>query len=373
MAATPVAGVLRHQLFRPSEPFIASQALALKTFTPLFIGRDPVGQSPASSSLSVADFGRRALLSYLLTRRCAPLRAALAERDVALLHAHFGVEGVYAVPTARALRIPLVTTLHGFDVTVTKSKLLASRKPSWVTYVTGRGDLFRYGTVFVCVSEHIRRCAQEWGYPADRLVVLPIGVDVDAIQPAAPVDVPRVLHIARLVPKKGTEVLLRAFAAARRAVPDAELVVVGDGPLRPALTALAAELGIGPAVHFRGALPHARTLHELRVARLLCLPSTTGPDGDQEGLGMVLLEAAATARPVIGTRHGGIPEAVSDGVNGFLVPEKDAPALADRLVTLLRDPQVCAQFGKAGRELVVERFNLRRQTDQLESLYRTLL
>ncbi|WP_232075800.1 glycosyltransferase [Phytohabitans suffuscus] len=324
-------------------------------------------------SVSVAGFGRPALLAYTLTGRPRPLATALAERGVALLHAHFGPEGVYGAAVAQAMGVPLVTTLHGFDVTVTKARLLASRKPSWVRYVSARGALFRHGARFICVSEHIRRRAVEWGYPDDRIVVLPIGVDVDLIAPAETPEVPRVLHVARLVAKKGTADLLKAFAVAARAVPGAELVVVGAGPLRESLEALAAELGVGGSVRFLGARPYPETLRWVRESRVLCLPSVTAPNGDQEGLGMVLLEAAATGRPVVGTESGGIPEAVVDGTTGYLVPEHDVTALADRLVTILRDPQLGERLGKAGRDMVVERFNLRRQTDKLEALYRSLL
>jgi colanic acid/amylovoran biosynthesis glycosyltransferase len=329
--------------------------------------------SPGVRSVSVADFGRAALVSYTLTRRSAGLRRALAERETRLLHAHFGVEGSYAVPTARALRVPLVTTLHGFDVTVAKSRLVASRKPSWVNYVAWRRALFAEGAVFICVSEHVRRRAVEWGYPPDKTVVLPIGVDTDLIQPTAVVETPRILHVARLVPKKGTADLLRAFALARQAVTGAELVIIGAGPLRERLRALAGELDVAGSVRFLGAQDHRATLRWLRDSRLLCLPSVTAADGDQEGLGMVLLEAGAAGRPVVGTDHGGIPEAVTDGANGLLVPEGDHEALADRLRALLTDTQLCEQYGKTGREMVVERFDLRRQTDRLESLYRTLI
>ncbi|MFG3701485.1 glycosyltransferase [Micromonospora sp. NPDC047620] len=328
---------------------------------------------PGIESVSVAEFGRSAVLSYTLTRRSESLATALAERGTALLHAHFGVEGVYAVPTAKALGVPLVTTLHGFDVTVTRAKMLASKKPSWLNYVTWRNALFTDGAVFICVSEHIRRRAVEWGYPPDRCVVLPIGVDVDTIQPAGFVETPRILHVARLVEKKGTRYLLRAFADVRRAIPDAELVLIGEGPLRESLSALSRELGIDASVRFLGAQKHSDTLQWLSRSRLLCLPSVTAPDGDQEGLGMVLLEAAACGKPVVGTRHGGIPEAVTDGSNGFLVPERDVAALAHRLIEMLRDEQLCDQFGRAGRRTVEERFNLRRQTGKLESLYGDLL
>lgn len=332
-----------------------------------------VSSLPRVDSVSVAGFGRAGLLSYTLTRRSAPLRRLLAERDVALLHAHFGVEGVYAAPLARALRIPLVTTLHGFDVTVTRARLLRSGKVSWVNYAIWRDDLLSTGATFVCVSEYVRRRALDWGYPADRIAVLPIGVDVDLIQPTPFVERPRILHVARLVEVKGTADLLRAFAVVRRAVPEAELVVVGAGPLRERLVNLAAELGLGASVRFLGALPYAETLHWMGQSRLLCLPSVTASTGAREGLGMVLLEAAALGRPVVGTDHGGIPEAVTDGANGLLVAEHDVGGLAERLLALLRDPDLCERLGRTGREMVVERFDLRRQTAKLESLYRSLM
>jgi glycosyltransferase involved in cell wall biosynthesis len=337
------------------------------------VGRDPVPARPGTESVSVSDFGKAAVLSYTLTRRSEPLRRALQERGTALLHAHFGVEGVYAVPTAKALNVPLVTTLHGFDVTVSKAQLLASKKPSWLNYVTWRESLFAAGAVFLCVSEHIKQAAIAWGYPPERLTVLPIGVEVDAIEPTALAEKPRILHVARLVEKKGTADLLQAFAITRRAVPDAELVVIGAGPLRESLEGLANQLGVGDGVRFLGAQPHGEVLAQLAQSRLLCLPSVTAENGDQEGLGMVLLEAAAAGRPVVGTRHGGIPEAVVDGGSGFLVPEKNPAEMAERLVSLLRDPGLCEQFGKAGREMVVERYNLARQTDRLEKLYRSLI
>ncbi|MFY1670462.1 glycosyltransferase [Plantactinospora sp. WMMB334] len=336
----------------------------------------PTGQGSDAlrdGAVSVAGFGRTGLLSYTLTRRSARLRRLLAERHVALLHAHFGVEGAYAAPLARGLRIPLVTTLHGFDVTLSRARLFRSGRISWVNYAIWRDDLLETGATFVCVSEYVRRCALEWGYPDDRLVVLPIGVDVDLIRPAPVVERPRILHVARLVEVKGTADLLRAFAVVRRAVPDAELVLIGTGPLRERLGSLAAELGLGDSVRFLGALPYAETLDWMARSRLLCLPSVTAATGAREGLGMVLLEAAALGRPVVGTEHGGIPEAVTDGVNGFLVAEHDVGGLAERLLGLLRDQDLSARLGRAGREMVVERFDLRRQTAKLEALYRSLL
>lgn len=373
MSPLPTVGIVRHQLFRPSETFIASQALALRRFRPLFVGRDRVPPRPGVDSVSVSQRGRAALLAYTLARTSGPLCGLLRERPVALLHAHFGVEGVYATTLARSLRVPLVTTLHGFDVTIGKRHMITSRKPSWINYVVWRRMLFDECRLFICVSDYIRRRAIEWGYPEERTIVLPIGVDVEVVQPGEFVEAPRIIHVARLVQIKGTADLLRAFAIVKQVIPKAKLVIIGDGPLRASLISLSRSLGVAASVRFLGAQDHSETLRWMRQSRLLCLPSVTATDGSQEGLGMVLLEAAAAGKPVVGTNHGGIPEAVTDGLNGFLVPEHDVAVLADRLLALLKDPELCEQLGKAGREAVVERFNLRRQTDKLESLYRELM
>jgi glycosyltransferase involved in cell wall biosynthesis len=342
----------------------------MRTYRPLFITRDPVVGGPADSeAISLSRFGRAATMSYLLTRRSDRLVRAIEERGVSVLHAHFGVEGVYIAPTARALGVPLVTTLHGFDVTIGKRQLLASRKPSWINYVTWRDSLFEGGAAFVCVSEYIRRRALEWGYPAGRTTVLPIGVDTDLIKPVPVGEAPRIVHVARLVEVKGTADLLRAFAVVRRRLPAAELVIIGDGPLRARLGALADELGVAGAVRFLGARPHPEVLAQIAASSVLCLPSATAPNDAQEGLGMVLLEAAATGRPVVGTDHGGIPEAVVDGVTGYLVPERDPEALAERLHALIADPDLGERLGAAGRAMVERRYDLRTQTARLESLY----
>lgn len=327
------------------------------------------GTPVSVDTISISQLGRAASISYRLTRRCDPLVKALAERGVSVLHAHFGVEGVHIAATAKALGVPLVTTLHGFDVTIGKKQLLASKKPSWINYVAWRRSLFETGAAFACVSEYIRRRAIEWGYPAERTMVLPIGVDTDRIKPVPFVEKPRIVHVARLVKVKGTGDLLRAFAIVLRKLPAAELVIVGDGPLRAQLVALAGELGVAGAVRFLGVQPHAEVLAQIGGARVLCLPSATAPNGAQEGLGMVLLEAAALGRPVVGTDHGGIPEAVVDGVNGYLVPERDPTALADRLLAILVDPDLSGRFGAAGRAIVERQFDLGTQTKKLESVY----
>lgn len=369
--------IFRHNLFKTSEPFIAQQAESLRRYRPVFLGRLRFGEPPpGAQSLALEDLAGRWRLPYALWQmlRCdpRPYERLLRERHPALIHAHFGIEGVYALPLAQRLDIPLVTTFHGFDATLTPCALLSS--PAWAQYPLRRRRLARHGDLFLCASSFIRDRLLAQGFPPARTRTHYIGVDCEAIRPRDPAEEqPIILHVARLEEVKGTAYLLRAFATVAQRRVDAELVIIGEGPLRRSLQALSATLRIPERVRFLGAQPHAEVLAWMRRAAALVLPGVRTASGRAEGLGLVLLEAAASGVPVIASRVGGMPEAVTDGQTGFLVPERDVRALAERLAELLDDAPLRRALGAQGRTRVEERFDLRRQTAALESLYDSLL
>jgi len=371
--------IYRHQLFKVSETFIAAQAEALEGCAVLYLGRDRCGTGPPNAeSLALCDLPgerrRRARVWQALSRDPRAYLRLLAGRAPALIHAHFGVEGVYALRIAERLRIPLVTTFHGFEATQTSTAMLRSGKPSWWNYVLHRRELARRGMLFICVSEFIRRRVLALRFPESRTVVHYTGVDTRAIRPPVTRSaIPTILHVARLVETKGTRYLLAAFAKLARKYPEAELQIVGEGPLEGALRAQADKLGVSSAVRFLGARPHAEVLKLMSSSWVLSLPSVTAPTGESEGLGMVLLEAAACGVPVVATWHNGIPEAVVDGATGFLCPERDVNALTERLSELLRDEGLRVRMGSAARQRAEQHFDLRRQSAALVRMYNEVL
>ena len=371
--------IFRHQMFKNSEPFIAQQADKLASFNPLYIGRRHFGNAPeGATSLALEDMKRRRGFMYrlwqVMTRDPKPYIKLLGDHCPSLIHAHFGVDGVYALPLARRLQIPLVTTFHGFDATTSTRALLTSGSPSWANYLLFMRQLADQGSLFLCVSEYIRHRVLELGFPEERTYVHYIGIDVDAIQPRAVCEEqPIVLHVARLVEKKGTEYLIRAFAQVVADKPDVKLLIVGAGPLRKSLEALVRELGIVKSVEFMGARPHVEVIELMRKATMLVLPSVTARSGDSEGLGMVLLEAAARGLPLVGTTHGGIPEIIEDGNTGCLVPERNAHLLAESILKLLSDKDLRYRMGGQARNLVKARFDMRKQTTELEKIYNSVL
>jgi colanic acid/amylovoran biosynthesis glycosyltransferase len=367
----PEVIIFRHNLFRISEPFITQQAQRLQRYQPIYMGRLRYGPPPEGAvSLALQDLplGLPMVGWQMLSRTPRPFRRLIGARRPALIHAHFGVEGVYALPLARQLGIPLVTTFHGFDATLSTAALL--RSPAWANYPLFRRRLAKQGALFLCASAFIRNRLLGMGFPESRTHVHHIGVDCRAISPREPdAETRTILHVARLVEVKGTEYLIRAFAEVAKQDAHVRLEIIGDGPLKASLQALSRSLGVEPRVHFLGSLQHTDVLAAMRGAVMLVLPSVRTSTGREEGLGMVLLEAAATGLPTIGSRIGGIPEGVIDGETGFLVPERDPRALAASIRALLADPDLRLRMGATARTLMERRFDLHRQTGLLEDWY----
>jgi colanic acid/amylovoran biosynthesis glycosyltransferase len=354
--------VFKETLLPPSETFILAQMNALTEYTPILAGLErthpslALPQEPLLLSRSGGSISDARAKLYRRTG-AAPFfhnQAKRAQPD--LVHAHFGSGGRTALRLARALRVPLVVTLHGNDVSVRGKQR----------------DLYRRlgedAALFICVSAFIRERALEAGFPAEKLVVHHIGIDRALFSPCSSHETSQgVLFVGRLVEKKGCEYVLRAMQLVQRAHPLSELTVIGDGPLRSSLEVLAKELKI--RCQFRGTQPSGSVREALRKAKIFCMPSVTAADGDSEGLPTVFAEAHAMGVPVVSTVHGGIPEIVVHGVNGLLVPERDYESLANALSALLSDQGLWRNFHHAALERIEQYFDLATQTALLEKIY----
>ncbi len=199
----------------------------------------------------------------------------------------------------------------------------------------------------------------------DRSSVTYYGMPVPAHRPSErPTAAPRVLGFGRLVADKGFDLAVRAFAMVLPRVPDARLVLAGDGAARAELEALACSLGLSGAIEFLGAVPPDAVPALVDRAALVVVPSRW-----DEPFGLVALEAAFMARPVVAARVGGLAEVVEDGTTGILVDREDPTALAHAIVRLLEDPAAADRMGRAARVRAVERFAWDRCVDEYERLY----
>jgi glycosyltransferase involved in cell wall biosynthesis len=226
------------------------------------------------------------------------------------------------------------------------------------------GQRLAYRAAHVVVANSSAACDQLAleGVDRGKLRVIANGLDAGRFVPAPPRPaIRRLAMVANLRAEKGHDTLLAAVPRILARHPGASVTLVGDGPRREALETLARALGVSAAVHFLGECRDVAPV--LAGHDLFVLPSRS------EAFPNALIEAMATALPVVATSVGGIPEVVRSGENGLLVPPDDAPALADAIVALMDDPARAAALGRAARADVERHYTIDRMVEQFEQLY----
>lgn len=299
------------------------------------------------------------------------IERTLNERGASVLHIWFGHIGMHLLPLLRSMSrpCPAVVSFHGADASVDLDK------PGYLAAIKA---VFANADAILVRSQSlaVELCAQ--GCPADKIRLQRTGLPLDEWQPpesrrAADNGAWHLVQTCRLIEKKGIDITLRALAKARRNFPKMHLTIAGEGNLRDSLEKLSRELGIEDAVEFVGFIDKT-TMHRLYCdAHLFLHPSRVGRDGNREGVPNAMLEAMATGLPVVATRHGGIPDAVDDGVSGQLVEENDVDGLATAISEVVGDASRWQAMGTAAREAVVERFEQGRQIAALEAIYREVI
>lgn len=357
--------------------FVRAQALALRQFSPLFVGARRVSGLELPEDRVVIVHERTGLAGKL---REVPFKVfgydptfyrRVREHSPALVHAHFGPSALTALPLARWLGVPLVTTFHGYDASVA-DRYLRRANFTAARYTLRRSRLQSEGTLFLAVSRHVRDLVVAQGFPAERTHVHYIGVDRTLFAPdgATHRRAPLVLFVASLTEQKGCTYLLRAMRNVQARHPEVEVAIIGDGPMRAGLEAEATALH---GVRFLGFQPPGVVKDWLARAKVFCVPSIRIANGADEGFGIVFAEAQAMGVPVVSFRTGGIAEAVADGETGILVDEKRIDQLAQAILRLLDDQAMWQHMSDAGRSRVAALFDLRVQTARLEQLYRDVL
>ncbi len=354
--------IYRSRLLPISETFVRAQASALKRYRPLFVGLErshPSLPTPADSILLANDPPLWSRIRNKIFRSVdiAPrFYQRIRSSRPSIIHAHFGPDAVMAIRLARRLKIPLVVTLHGFDVTVQRD------------FAAIYKELWQEATLFICVSQFIRKKAIEAGFPPEKLRVHYIGIDCEFFsRTAVQAEEKLVLFVGRFVEKKGVAYLLRAMQLVQRDNPNVRLALIGNGELRQELESLQQSLGVNCT--FLGSQPRDVIRGWLERATVFCAPSVTAQNGDSEGLALVFAESQAMGTPVVSFGHGGIREIVDDGVTGLLAPERDYVGLAKAISRYLEDPDFRRRSSQAATQHARMRANLATQTNLLEDIY----
>jgi glycosyltransferase involved in cell wall biosynthesis len=375
MVAKPKVIIFSDHLLYPSETFIKAQASALCEYEPVYAGsRRVAGLELAQENVYTVNpghlLGKLHELRFKMFGSAPAMIKRLAALRPVLLHAHYGPNGLRALPLARTLRVPLIVTFHGGDVSITD---LRHQKTylGFRHYLANKVRLKTSNALFIAVSKFLRGQLLEQGFPAERVLVKYTGVDTGKFRPASTEDAPIILFVGRLVEFKGAEFLIKAASEVQRQSPEVELVLIGDGPLRKDMERLAKQSL--RRYRFLGVQTPEEVCSWMNRASVLCMPSVTTRSGEAEGFGMVCAEAQAVGKPVVAFASGGISEIISHATTGFLAAERDWQALAGYLMTLLQSAELRERFGRAARELMLRQFDLAHCTRQLEGVYGTVL
>ncbi|NJM65466.1 MAG: colanic acid biosynthesis glycosyltransferase WcaL [Acaryochloris sp. RU_4_1] len=352
--------LLNHTYYYPSIPrnyFLRIGKALILFVSSLF--QDPV---LAIRALNFFRHGKQAL-SLRLFYAIIPFLRKRPTYDV--IHCHFGHLGILGMQLKEigAIQGKLYTTFHAWDIT---------------EYLQEAGNnayqkLFMQGDRFLPISEHWKNRLIELGCSSHKVTVHRMGIDCNkflfiARQPPLEGQV-RITTVARLIEKKGIEYGIRAIAKLQQQYPNLKYRIIGEGDLRDRLEHFMSELEVENRVELLGWKAQNEVIEILNQSHLLLAPSVTGRKGDQEGIPVAIMEAMAMGLPVISTQHSGIPELVEDGVSGFLVPERDADAIAEKLAALMENPDLCLRMGKAGRSCVETHYSIKQLTQQLIDIY----
>jgi len=287
-----------------------------------------------------------------------------------LMHVHYAIPHATSAWVARKMlaperNLPVVTTLHGTDIT------LVGLHPSF--HAITRFSILR-SQGLTAVSEYLKEeTVRGFQVPAERIEVIPNFIDTDVWRPGkepchrstlAPEGEKIVMHVSNFRPVKHVEDVVEVFERIVRKV-DARLVFVGDGPERPRAAERAEELGVRPRVLFLG--KHASVDELIACADLLLLPSSN------ESFGLAALEAMACGAPVVASDVGGIPEVVTHGESGFLFEPGSLDEMAAAGIELLQDPRLKARIVEAARTAAVSRFGADAIVPRYEAYYERVI
>jgi len=315
-------------------------------------------------SLNMLKYGREAVSLRLFYN----VLSYVGRKPYDIIHCHFGTCGLLGMQMRHmeAIKGKLITTFHGSDMSA---------------YIKEQGNevynlLFEGGDLFLPISERWKNRLIELGCDTNKILVHRMGVDCRKLTFSASTlrkgERVRILTVARLVEKKGVENGIRAVAKLSRKYKNVQYDIIGNGPLQDRCSRLIAESRMGDKIHLLGSRDQQQVYDTIENSHIFLCPSVTGNNGDQEGIPVSLMEAMAAGLPVISTRHSGIPELVQDGISGFLVPEKDVDALAERLLYLIEHPEIWPEMGRAGCAHVEANYDIKKLNERLVEIYKKL-
>ncbi len=281
-----------------------------------------------------------------------------------LVHFEFGALAVGRMHLKPLLGCRVIASFRGYDL-----NLSGLEEPDYFREIWGQADALHL------LGEGLWQRAQQRGCPPDKPhALIPPAIDSDFFKPDSRLHKEdaskrplRILSVGRLTWEKGYEHAIESIRLLAEQGVRAELRIIGDGGMLEPLAYAQYQLGVERSVQFLGALPRAKVREELLAADMFLHAAVS------EGFGNAVIEAQAMALPVVCSDIGGLPENVADGETGFVVPRRNATALAEKLAVLAREPDLRRRMGEAGRRRVLGHFQINDQISKFERFYRQVL
>ncbi len=354
--------------FRKSETFIYRQAINPFIHPILLAGRYFQSAEMPADKFTQFKF-KRTLFDwfnkkpYYGKKSITKMEQMLRGQSIDLIHAQFGPNGIRIFPLAKQMNIPLIVSFHGFD---------ASRKLANHSYRDGLKEVFDYASAIVVCNTGMADVLPLSEAHQKKVRWVPYGIDIDQFSIDASVEELssfNILHVGRLVDKKGVPDLIRAFANATKEVDQMTLHIVGTGRQENECRTLVKENNLESKVIFHGWKSPQDVKKLMQQCDAFVLNSRVASDGDTEGLPVGMLEAMAMSRAVISTQHAGIPLAIENEVSGVLVNERDTDSLSKQLLRLYHNKELREAMGKAARAKVENQFTMHRMHENLRDIY----
>jgi len=298
------------------------------------------------------------------------------KNNVDLIHAHFAYpEGLVGLLAKRKTKKPLIITVHGYDILIEPSVGYGVRLSRKIDAVIRR--VLNQADAVIAASKETFDETCRIVNDVDRVQLIPNGVDVERFNPGLDGSHIRkelgvegctvVFSLRGHEPVYGLEYLIRAASMVTEKKNDVLFVFGGDGSLRHYHEQLAVKLGVKGRIMFTGKIPPNEVPYYYAMSDIVVVPSL------QEAFGLVVSEALACGKPVIGTNVGGIPDQIIDGYNGFLVQPRDPKEIAEKTLRLIENPEEAKRMGLNGRKMVEEKFDIGKRIERIKTLYVNLL
>ncbi len=296
--------------------------------------------------------------------------------NIDLVHAHFAYPaGFIGLLAKKEIKKPLVVTLHGYDILVEPTVRYGIRLKKRYDVIIRR--VLNYADAIIVASKAVYNEASKLCKVKRKIHIIPNGVDTKRFNPNIDGSILRkklniedkfVVFTAKYHrPPYGIEYLISSIPIVLKKRKDVIFVIGGDGPLRPCFERLVLKLGVKNNVIFTGMISREYMPYYYAMSDVVVIPSL------QEAWGLIVTEAMATGKPVIGTKVGGIVDQIIDGYNGFLVPPRDPKAIADKILWFIENPKEVKRMGLNARRFVEKNFDIKRRIDNIIKLYKKLL